>query len=98
MCTIVMCVLYTVYSVYVYVHYISNVYTSTYVGRHVLVYTCVNYTCLHLCALHMYMYCTAGNFGGTKFWLFTKFGDWRICGHVPLSMCIMAQNGGFLFW
>ena len=32
-----------------------------------------------------------------------NFGDWRvliwrICDHVPLSMHIMAQNGGFLFW
>ena len=38
-----------------------------------------------------------GNLGGTK------IGDWQIliwqiCGHVPFSMHIKAQNGRFLFW
>ena len=50
------------------------------------------------------LYHTAGNFGGTKFWQIANFFfyDWRvliwqICGHVSLSMHMMAQNGRFLF-
>ena len=40
---------------------------------------------------------------GVKFGELLNFGDWKIliwqtCGHVPLSMHIMAQNGRFLFW
>ena len=39
---------------------------------------------------------------GVKFGKLLNFDDWRILiwqisGHVPLSMCIMAQNGGFYF-
>ena len=43
-----------------------------------------------------------GHFGGTKIGELLNFGDWwiliwRICGHMPLSMRIKAQIGGFYF-
>ena len=32
-----------------------------------------------------------------NFW-FWRVLIWRFCGHVPLRMCMMTQNGRFLFW
>ena len=51
----------------------------------------------------LYMYCTARNFVGNKFCELLNFWFWRVliwrfCGHVPLRMCMMTQNGRFLFW